>query len=161
MRAGYVAQFGIIDFEEVAVFVEICQLRGDQRAQLLLRRGHSFQLFDQRRIHLGDAELERGEIHIALRAVVEVDRSLCDSSRIRNIVHRGIVESLLCENLPGGFKNSRRPKLRNDVLLGFYNRAHTPPLTDYPVSVLRDGFTCLKWEKRRGDSNPAASAPDQ
>src|SRR5690242_1521441 len=129
-----VAELRVVDLEEVPVIVAVRKLNRYQCSQLVFGRGYLFQLFVQNGIHLRDAEFQCCKIDVALGFVVQVDRSLSDAGRARNIVHGCIVESLRRKYLPRSLKNAACPELSNDILLRSHRSSHGSLLNDYPVS---------------------------
>ena len=106
MRSRNIAQFGIIDFEEVTIFIEIRELRCNQGLQLFFRCADFIQLLEKQRIHLGDSEFQSAKIHLAFGFVIEVYGTFRNARGLGNIVHCCLMESFLRENFTSGLENS-------------------------------------------------------
>src|SRR6516162_5957887 len=93
-----VAELGVVDLEEVGVFIAVGELARDQGSQLGVDGRFGFQLRFEGRIHLLDSELQGCEVDIAFRLVIEVDSAFRDARGVSDVVDRGIIESLRCED---------------------------------------------------------------
>ena len=100
-RADLAADLVDVHPEEVLMLLEVRHACGNERCNRRLQRGGRLDAVADDRFQILHAGSKRRLVDVALRPVVEVDRSLCDIRLSRDGVHRGVFESVRAEDVPG------------------------------------------------------------